>query len=40
MVRYETQSNGEVRADIHQIDNSFPLVAPMTVSASLFSANY
>lgn len=40
MVRYETQSNGEVRADVHQIDNSFPLVAPMTVSASLFSANY
>ena len=40
MVRYETQSDGNTKVDVRQIDWSFPLVAPMTVSASLFSANY
>ena len=40
MVRYDTASDGTTVADVHQIDGSFPLVAPMTVSASLLSANY
>ena len=40
MVRYDTASDGTTVTDVHQIDGSFPLVAPMTVSASLLSANY
>ena len=40
MVRYDMASDGTAVADVHQIDGSFPLVAPMTVSASLLSANY
>nr|MBR6100257.1 hypothetical protein [bacterium] len=40
MVRYGLNKDGQIEADVHQIDGSFPLVAPMTISASLLSANY
>ena len=40
MVRYDLDKNGQIKEDIHQIDGSFPLVAPMTISSSLLSANY
>ena len=40
MVRYDTASDGTTVVDVHQIDGSFPLVAPMTISASLLKANY
>ena len=40
MVRYDSDINWGIKEDLHQIDGSFPLVAPMTISSSLLSANY
>lgn len=40
MVRYTVDSEWNPSPDIHQIDGTFPLVAPINVSSSLLTANY